>query len=114
MVDLEVDRLKRAYLISTKMAFGTDNFNDLPGLNRIQSNLKILEIWKLAGIPPSYILQCMTTNAAELLGLENSRGVLEKSYYADIIALKNNPLDNIDAIKTVQFVMKEGKVIRRD
>ena len=56
----------------------------------------------------------MTTNAAELLGLENSRGVLEKSYYADIIALKNNPLDNIDAIKTVQIVMKEGKVIRRD
>ena len=50
----------------------------------------------------------MTINAAELLGLENARGVLEKSYYADIIALKNNPLDNIDAIKTVQFVMKEG------
>ena len=114
MTDKDIDRLKRANLIGTKMAFGTDNFNDLPGLNRIQSNLKILEKWKLAGIPPSYILQSMTINAAELLGLENVRGVLEKSYYADIIALKNNPLDNIDAIKTVQFVMKEGKVIRRD
>ena len=113
-VNIDVDRLKRAYAIGTKMAFGTDIVVDLPGLNRVQSNLKILENWKLAGIPPSYILQCMTTNAAELLGLENSRGVLEKSYYADIIALKNNPLDNIDAIKTVQFVMKEGKVIRRD
>ncbi len=114
MTDKDIDRLKRAYLIGTKMAFGTDNFIDLPGLNRIQSNLKILENWKLAGIPPSYILQSMTINAAELLGLENARGVLEKSYYADIIALKNNPLDNIDAIKTVKFVMKEGKVIRRD
>jgi imidazolonepropionase-like amidohydrolase len=114
MVDIVVDRLKRAYAIGTKMAFGTDIVVDLPGLNRVQSNLKVLENWKLAGIPPSYILQCMTTNAAELLGLENSRGVLEKSYYADIIALKNNPLDNIDAIKTVQFVMKEGKVIKRD
>ena len=113
-VNIDVDRLKRAYAIGTKMAFGTDIVIDLPGLNRVQSNLKILENWKLAGIPPSYILQCMTTNAAELLGLENSRGVLEKSYYADIIALKNNPLDNIDAIKTVQFVMKEGKVIRRN
>ena len=113
-VNIDVDRLKRAYAIGTKMAFGTDIVIDLPGLNRVQSNLKILENWKLAGIPPSYILQCMTTNAAELLGLENSRGVLEKSYYADIIALKNNPLDNIDAIKTVQIVMKEGKVIRRD
>jgi len=114
MVDIVVDRLKRAYAIGTKMAFGTDIVVDLPGLNRVQSNLKVLENWKLAGIPPSYILQSMTINAAELLGLENARGVLEKSYYADIIALKNNPLDNIDAIKTVQFVMKEGKVIRRD
>ncbi|WP_306549975.1 amidohydrolase family protein [Daejeonella sp.] len=61
-------------------------------------------------MPPSYILQSMTINAAELLGLENSRGVLEKSYYTDIIALKSNPLDNIDAINSVQFVMKEGKV----
>ncbi|MEO6722607.1 MAG: amidohydrolase family protein [Ferruginibacter sp.] len=113
-VNIDIDRLKRAYAIGTKMAFGTDIVIDLPGLNRVQSNLKILENWKLAGIPPSYILQCMTTNAAELLGVENSRGVLEKSYYADIIALKNNPLDDIDAIKTVQFVMKEGKVIRRD
>ncbi|MCX6331841.1 MAG: amidohydrolase family protein [Bacteroidetes bacterium] len=114
MVDIVVDRLKRAYAIGTKMAFGTDIVVDLPDLNRVQSNLKVLENWKLAGIPPSYILQSMTINAAELLGLENSRGVLEKSYYADIIALKNNPLDNIDAIKTVKFVMKEGKVIRRD
>lgn len=76
--------------------------------------LKILENWKKAGIPASYILQCMTTNAAELLGVESTRGVLEKAYYADIIALKNNPLENIDAIKTVHFVMKEGKVVRRD
>ena len=75
---------------------------------------KVLENWKLAGIPSSYILQSMTANAAELLGLEKTRGVLEKSYYADIIAVKNNPLDNIDAIKSVRFVMKEGKVIRRD
>lgn len=113
-VNIDVDRLKRAYAIGTKMAFGTDIVIDLPGLNRVQSSLKVLENWKLAGIPSSYILQSMTANAAELLGLEKTRGVLEKSYYADIIAVKNNPLDNIDAIKSVRFVMKEGKVIRRD
>ena len=112
--NLAIERLKRAYAIGTKMAFGTDIVIDLPGLNRVQSNLKILENWKQAGIPASYILQSMTTNAAELLGVESSRGVLEKTYYADIIALKNNPLENIDAIKTVHFVMKEGRVVRRD
>lgn len=109
-----VDRLKRAYNIGTPMAFGTDIVIDLPELNRVQSSLKVLETWKAAGIPPSYILQTMTINAAELLGMEKERGVLEQSYYADIIALKSNPLDDIEAIKTVQFVMKEGKVIRQD
>ncbi len=109
-----VDRLKRAYKIGTKMAFGTDIIVDLPGLNHVQTSLKVLESWKAAAIPSSYVLKTMTINAAELLGIEKERGVLEKSYYADIIALKNNPLDDIEAIKTVQFVMKEGKVIRRD
>ena len=112
--DQIVDRLKRAYKIGTPMAFGTDIVIDLPDLNRVQSSLKVLESWKAAGIPPSYILQTMTLNAAELLGLEKQRGVLEPSYYADIIALKSNPLENIEAVKSVRFVMKEGKIIRQD
>jgi len=113
MEQLSIDRLKRAYKIGTKMAFGTDIVIDLPGLNRIQSNLKVLRNWTAAGIPPSYILQSMTINAAELLGIEKSRGVLEPSYWADIVAFKQNPVENIDAIKTIRFVMKEGKVVKR-
>lgn len=109
-----IDRLKRAYKIGTKMAFGTDIVINLPEMNRVQSSLKVLDSWKAAGIPPSYILQTMTINSAELLGLEKQRGVLEPSYYADIIALKNNPLQNIEAVKSIRFVMKEGKIIRQD
>ena len=56
----------------------------------------------------------MTVYAAELLGIEKSRGILEKNYWADIIALKNNPLENIDAIKNVHFVMKQGEVIKNE
>lgn len=109
-----IDRLKRAYKIGVKMAYGTDLVIDEPGLNRIQVSLKILKTWKSAEIPPSYILQTMTIYAAELLGCEKNRGVLEKSYWADIIALKNNPLEDIEAVKSVHFVMKEGKVMRQD
>jgi imidazolonepropionase-like amidohydrolase len=108
------DRLKRAYKIGTKMAFGTDIIIDIPGLNRLQTNLKVLQSWKNAQIPNAYILQTMTILAAELLGTEKSRGVLEPTYKADIIALKNNPLENIDAVKNVQFVMKDGKIIKLD
>ena len=107
-----VDRLKRAYKIGTKMAFGTDVIIDLPGKNRVESNLEILKNWKTAGIPSSYILQTMTIFAAELLGVEKSRGILQPNYWADIIALKNNPIENIEAIKDVHFVMKEGEVIK--
>ncbi len=109
-----VDRLKRAYKIGTKMAFGTDIIVDLPEMNRVQSSLKVLNSWNAAKIPPSYILQTMTVNSAELLGLEKSKGVLEKSFDADIIALKNNPFENIENVKTVRFVIKEGNIIRQD
>jgi imidazolonepropionase-like amidohydrolase len=109
-----VDRLKRAYKIGTPMAFGTDIIVDLPELNRVQSSLKVLETWKAAEIPASYILQTMTIKAAELLGIDKERGILESSYYADIIAVKNNPLNDIESIKTVHFVMKEGEIIRND
>ncbi|WP_445732329.1 amidohydrolase family protein [Mariniflexile sp.] len=109
-----VDRLKRAYKIGTPMAFGTDIIVDLPALNRVQSSLKVLETWKAAEIPASYILQTMTINAAELLGIDKERGILEANYFADIIAVKNNPIKDIEAIKTVHFVMKEGEIIRND
>tara|TARA_R110002074_G_scaffold54495_6_gene135806 strand:+ start:3675 stop:4928 length:1254 start_codon:yes stop_codon:yes gene_type:complete len=109
-----VDRLKRAYKIGTPMAFGTDIIVNLPELNRVESSLKVLETWKSAEIPASYILQSMTIKAAELLGIDKVRGVLESSYYADIIAVKNNPLNDIESIKTVHFVMKEGEIIRND
>ena len=112
--DTVVDRLKRAYKIGTPMAFGTDIIVDLPELNRVQTSLKVLETWKSAEIPASYILQTMTIKAAELLGIDKERGILESNYFADIIAIKNNPLNDIEAIKTVHFVMKEGEIIRND
>ena len=110
----DIDRLKRAFKIGTKMAYGTDLVIDEPGLNRIQVSLKVLDTWKAAEIPPPYVLQTMTIYAAELLGVENIRGVLEPSYWADIIALKSNPLEDIEAVKNVHFVMKEGKVVKQD
>jgi len=111
---LDIDRLKRAYKIGVKMAFGSDIIIDIPGSNRAQTALEILQTWKDAQIPNDYILQCLTLNAATLLGLEKERGLLEPSFFADIIAVKENPINNINAIKHTCFVMKEGKVIKQD
>jgi len=109
-----VDRLKRAYRMGTKMAFGTDIIIDIEGLNRFQSNLKILQTWKKAEIPAAYVVQTMTLYSAELLGTEKTRGVIEPNYFADIIAVKADPTKNIDAISGVNFVMKNGRVIKNE
>src|SRR5258705_296296 len=66
-----------------------------------------------AGIPARDILKTMTTNAAALLGVEKQRGAIKPGMFADIVATHDNPLDNIQALKTVSFVMKNGTVIRQ-
>jgi imidazolonepropionase-like amidohydrolase len=109
-----VDRLKRAYKIGTKMAFGTDIIIDIEGMNRLQSNLKVLQTWKKAEIPASYVLQTMTIYAAELLGTEKYLGALEPNYRADIVAVKADPTKDIAAISGVHFVMKSGRVVRNE
>lgn len=108
------DRLKLAYSIGVKMAFGTDVIIDIEGMNRLESNLEVLKTWKDAEIPPMHILKCMTSNAAELMGMETSRGKIAESYIADIVAFKKNPLEDIENIKSVHFVMQEGDIIRKD
>ena len=65
-----------------------------------------------AGIPPKAILRSMTTDAARLLGVEKERGSIKPGLAADIVAVPGNPLDNIDSLKQVTFVMKNGKVIK--
>jgi imidazolonepropionase-like amidohydrolase len=109
-----VDRLKRAYRIGTKMAFGTDVIIDIEGMNRLQSNLKVLQTWKKAEIPAAYILQTMTIHAAELLGTEKNRGAIEPNFLADIVAVRADPTKDIDAVGGVHFVMKNGKVVRNE
>lgn len=108
------NRLKLAYSVGVKMAFGTDIIIDIEGMNRLESNLEVLKTWKDAGIPPMYILKSMTSNAAELLGIDSNRGKIQADYFADIVAFKTNPLDDIEHIKSVHFVMKEGRVIRNE
>jgi hypothetical protein len=55
----------------------------------------------------------MTSNAAALLRVENTCGAIAPTQAADIIAMPHNPIEDISALKTIHFVMKDGKVIRR-
>ena len=81
-----IDRLRRAHQIGVKMAFGTDVILDLEGMTRGEMGLDYLQVWRAAGIPHADILKSLTTNAAELLAIQDERGAIAVGQYADIIA----------------------------
>ncbi|HEV7643000.1 MAG TPA: amidohydrolase family protein [Pyrinomonadaceae bacterium] len=108
-----LDRLKRAHKVGVTMAFGTDAFFDDPGQTRGSIAVSYIDSFTEAGIPNKDILKIMTTNAAKLLGVDQQRGAIKAGQAADIIATAENPLDNINALKKVSFVMKNGVVYKR-
>jgi imidazolonepropionase-like amidohydrolase len=64
------------------------------------------------GMKPLAVLQSDLLEGAKLMGLEGQIGELKPGYYADIVAVPGNPLDDISAVERVSFVMKGGAVIR--
>jgi imidazolonepropionase-like amidohydrolase len=107
-----LDRLTRAYKIGVKMAFSTDAVFDIPGKTRADLTWDYLAVWRAAGVPPAEILKAMTTNCAELLRIQKERGAIAAGLYGDIVAMPENPLDNIESLRKINFVMKNGAVIR--
>ena len=66
-----------------------------------------------AGMPPAKAIQAATINAATMLGIEDKLGTLEAGKFADIVAVKGNPLEDITTLENVQFVMKGGKIYKQ-
>lgn len=108
------NRLKQAYQTGVRMAFGSDVVYNIPGKNRLQSSMEVLQTWKAAGIPAMYVLKTMTSEAAALMGIEKERGKIAAGWLADIVAFRKDPSLDILDISSVQFVMKNGKVVRKD
>jgi imidazolonepropionase-like amidohydrolase len=65
------------------------------------------------GMKPLAALQADLLNGAKLLGWQGQIGVLKPGYFADIIAVPGNPLEDIGVVQKVAFVMKNGIVYRR-
>ena len=110
-----VDRLKRAYQIGVTMAFGTDvMYANPPGETRGTLAAEYVDSWVEAGVPAKDTLRAMTINAARLLGVDGDRGAIRPGLAADIIATPENPLDDIQAVRKVFFVMKDGNVFKNE
>ena len=75
--------------------------------------ISFIETWKAAGIPPKDILKAMTSTGYRCAQTESSRGPIKPGLAADLVAVPGNPLESIDALRDVQFVMKDGVVFKQ-
>ena len=94
--------------MGVKISFGTDAAVFPHG-----QNAKEFKLMVDLGMTPVDALRSATANDAELLGIGQKVGTLEKGKLADVIAMPGDPTADITATERVSFVMKEGKIIRR-
>jgi imidazolonepropionase-like amidohydrolase len=109
-----VEGLKNAWANHVKMAFSTDADYYIPGMTRGQVAIDFLKTWKAAGIPAAEILKIMTTNGYQVCDIYEKRGPIKVGMPADMIAVRGNPMEDIDALRDVRFVMKDGMVFKKD
>jgi imidazolonepropionase-like amidohydrolase len=65
------------------------------------------------GMSPMDAIKSATSRAAELLEMQGELGVIAPGAYADVVAVQGNPLSNVEALKDVRFVMKDGSVFKQ-
>ena len=94
-----------AHEAGVRMAFGSD-----AGVYPHGNNGKQFAYMVKYGMTPMEAIQSATVNAAELIGWPGDVGAIEAGQYADIIAVRGNPLDDIRELEHVTFVMKGGVV----
>ena len=100
------DTAARAYKDGVKIAFGTDM-----GVGPHGDNAREFIYMVEAEIPAPVAFQAATIRAAEVLGVDD-QGVIEAGKRADIVAVPGNPLEDIQQVMKVDFVMKDGAVYR--
>jgi len=107
-----IDRLRRAHKIGVRLVFGSDTVNEMPGRTRADLMFDYLQVWRTAGIPATDTLKAFTSEAARLLHVDGERGRIAGGLAADLVAMPADPLADTENLRRIDFVMKDGRVIR--
>lgn len=99
---------EKAHKAGVNVAYGTDSGISPHGTNAQEAILMVE-----AGMSEMDVIVTATINAADLIDMSDSIGTIETGKFADIIAVGGSPLDNIEELLDVDFVMKSGKVIKQ-
>ena len=98
----------KAYKAGVKVAYGTDS-----GVSRHGTNAREAVLMVEAGMSEMAVIKSATVSSADLIDMSDSIGTIEAGKYADIIAVDGSPLQNIEELLDVDFVMKGGKVYKQ-
>ena len=101
------DTFARAYAAGVKIAFGSDN-----GVFPHELSGREFKYMVEAGMPPMEAIQSATMSAATLLRIDDQVGSVEGGKLADLVAVKGNPLNDIELMTDVSFVMKDGVIYK--
>jgi imidazolonepropionase-like amidohydrolase len=105
--EIQRQNFQKAVRAGVRIAFGTDASVYPHGLNARQF------AWQVRyGQTPMEAIRSATVSASDLIGRDNGAGSLEPGRWADLIAVKGDPLADVRALESVAFVMKEGKVYK--
>ncbi|HEX8712956.1 MAG TPA: amidohydrolase family protein, partial [Terracidiphilus sp.] len=108
ILDYKISEFKKQIAAGISFAVGSD-----VGPFPHGTQARELTLMVRYGMKPLAVLQADMINGAKLLGWAGQIGELKPGYFADIIAVPGNPLDDISAVEHVQFVMKNGEIVRR-
>lgn len=103
-----IETFAQAYEAGVPVVFGTDT-----GVSPHGENAGEFALLVEAGVPPMEAIQMATSIAAEFLDESERLGSLATGRLADIVAVPGDPLTDIRALESVDFVMKDGVVYRR-
>lgn len=108
MLDYKIHEFKRQVAAGVPMAVGSD-----VGPFPHGTQAREFELMVQYGMSPAAVLQADYLNGARILTWQDKVGQLKPGFYADVVAVPGNPLEDITAVERVGFVMKGGVVFRR-
>jgi imidazolonepropionase-like amidohydrolase len=108
MIDYKIAEFKKQIAAGIPFAVGSDVGPFPHGTQAVE-----MELMVRYGMKPLAVLQADMINGAKVLGWDGPIGQLKPGYFADIVAVPGNPLDDITAVEHVSFVMKGGAIVRQ-
>lgn len=104
------DVIRKAHKAGVQIVLGSDSYHQVPGMTRGEDALEALFGLSEAGLHPAEALRAATSAAAEAIGRGDSMGQLKAGFLANLVAVDGNPLEDIQTLRRVKMVMKQGKL----